>query len=113
MPPQPDRVGSYWVRSRGLVPSQLSRPAPFPSGSLLALDEQRFRDLLDVLPAAVYTTDAQGRITFYNKAAVELWGCSPELGQSTWCGSWRLHWPGGRPMPHDQCPMAVALKEGR
>ncbi|WP_160310519.1 sensor histidine kinase [Microvirga vignae] len=69
--------------------------------------------ILEVLPAAVYTTDAAGRITFYNQAAVDLWGCRPELGKSEWCGSWRLFWPDGRPMPHDECPMAVALKEDR
>ncbi|HEX5421064.1 MAG TPA: PAS domain S-box protein [Gammaproteobacteria bacterium] len=70
-------------------------------------------ELLEALPAAVYITDAEGRITFYNEAAAELWGHRPELGSAQWCGSWRLFWPDGRPMPHDQCPMAVALKEGR
>lgn len=69
--------------------------------------------LLEALPAAVYTTDGAGRLTFYNQAAVDLWGLRPDLGRSQWCGSWRLHWPDGRPMPHDECPMAVALKEGR
>jgi PAS domain S-box-containing protein len=75
--------------------------------------DRRFRQLLDGLPAAVYTTDADGRITFYNEAAAELWGCRPELGKSEWCGSWRLFWPDGTPLPHDECPMAVALKENR
>ncbi len=70
-------------------------------------------NLLEALPVAVYTTDADGRITFYNRAAAELWGHHPEIGSSQWCGSWRLYWPDGRPLPHDQCPMAVALKEGR
>ena len=70
-------------------------------------------ELLEALPVAVYTTDAAGRITFYNRAAAELWGHHPELGSSQWCGSWRLYWPDGRPLPHDQGPMAVALKEGR
>ena len=70
-------------------------------------------DLLEALPVAVYTTDAQGRITFYNRAASEFWGHNPELGTSQWCGSWRLYWPDGRPLPHDQCPMAITLKEGR
>ena len=70
-------------------------------------------ELLEALPVAVYTTDAAGRITFYNRAAAELWGHHPEIGSSQWCGSWRLYWPDGRPLPHDQCPMAVALKEGR
>jgi PAS domain S-box-containing protein len=73
----------------------------------------RFLQLLEALPAAVYTTDATGRITFYNQAAVELWGHRPELGRSEWCGSWRLYWADGRPMAHDECPMAVALREGR
>ena len=69
--------------------------------------------LLKVLPTAVYTTDAAGRITFYNDAAAALWGRRPELGKDEWCGSWRLYWPDGRPMPHDECPMAIALKEKR
>ena len=71
------------------------------------------REVLEALPAAVYTIDAEGRITYFNQAAADLWGCRPELGKSEWCGSWRLYWPDGRPMRHDECPMAVALKEGR
>jgi len=70
-------------------------------------------ELLEALPVAVYTTDAAGRITFYNRAAAELWGHHPEIGSSQWCGSWRLYWPDGRPLPRGECPMAVALKEGR
>jgi PAS domain S-box-containing protein len=75
--------------------------------------ERRWRELLAALPLAVYTTDEHGAITFYNEAAAELWGVRPELGTSYWCGSWRLLWPDGTPVPHDQCPMAIALKEGR
>jgi PAS domain S-box-containing protein len=75
--------------------------------------ERRLSELLAVLPAAVYTTDAAGRITFYNQAAVDLWGHRPELGDGKWRGSWRLYWPDGTPMPHDQCPMAVTLRENR
>ncbi|MGA7153558.1 MAG: PAS domain-containing protein, partial [Pseudolabrys sp.] len=41
--------------------------------------ERRFRELLDALPAAVYTTDAAGRITYYNDAAASLWGHRPTL----------------------------------
>ena len=69
--------------------------------------------LLEALPAAVYTTDARGRITFYNAAASALWGCSPELGKSEFCGSWKLYWPDGTPLPHDECPMAMALEQQR
>ena len=70
-------------------------------------------EVLEALQAAVYTTDAGGRITFYNQAAVDLWGIAPEIGKSEFCGSWRMEWPDGQPLPHDECPMAIALKEGR
>ncbi len=75
--------------------------------------ERRFRELLEALPAAIYTTDADGRITYYNEAAAELWGHRPPLGSSEWCGSWKLFWADGTPLPHGQCPMAIALKEDR
>jgi PAS domain S-box-containing protein len=69
--------------------------------------------LLELLPMAIYVTDAEGRITYYNQAAADLWGCRPELNNDKWCGSWRLYWPDGRPLPHDECPMAVTLKTGQ
>lgn len=69
--------------------------------------------LLEALPAAVYTTDAKGRITFFNRAAVELSGRTPALGTDEWCVSWRLYWPDGSPLPHGECPMAIALRDGQ
>jgi PAS domain S-box-containing protein len=102
--------GSVSVRS---VRAQRPMPAAGRIDTALRASEPQFRQLLEALPAAVYTIDAEGRITFFNQAAVDLWGCRPELGKSEWCGSWRLYWPDGRPMRHDECPMAVALKEGR
>ena len=85
------------------------RPAgvlrPLPAGDRVLRDgDLQFRELLEALPAAVYATDAEGRITFFNKAAADLWGCRPTLGKNDWCGSWRLYWPDGRPMRHDECP---------
>ncbi len=71
------------------------------------------RELLDALPAAIYTTDAAGRVTYYNAAAVQLAGRTPKIGSDEWCVTWRLYRPDGTPLPHDQCPMAVALKTGR
>ena len=69
--------------------------------------------MLDALPAAIYTTDAEGRLTYFNRAAVEFSGRVPELGTDQWCVSWKLYRADGTPMAHDQCPMAIALKEGR
>ena len=106
----------------GAAPSARQEPAAdnviliadtLRSQALLREREWRFRQLLDALPAAVYTTDAAGRITYYNDAAASLWGHRPRLGTSEWCGSWKLYWPDGTPMRHDECPMAVAIKEKR
>ncbi|GAM97852.1 chemotaxis protein methyltransferase CheR [alpha proteobacterium U9-1i] len=68
--------------------------------------------LLTALPAAIYTTDAEGYVTFYNEAAEALAGRRPEIGRDRWCVSWRLWRPDGSELPHDSCPMAQALKTG-
>ncbi|MEI9885073.1 MAG: PAS domain S-box protein [Rhizomicrobium sp.] len=86
--------------------------APTGTESLLSR-ERHFRKVLDELPAAIYTTDPLGRITYYNEAAALLWGHAPAIGTSEWCGSWKLFWPDGTPLPHGDCPMAVAIRERR
>jgi PAS domain S-box-containing protein len=68
--------------------------------------------LLEALPAAVYATDAEGRITFFNEAAVELAGRRPTLGEDKWCVTWRFYGPDGARIPHDECPMAITLRTG-
>jgi PAS domain S-box-containing protein len=68
------------------------------------------QDLLQALPVAVYTTDAEGRVTSFNEAAAALWGRRPELGESEYCGAYKLYWPDGTLLPHDQCPMAMTLR---
>jgi two-component sensor histidine kinase len=97
--------------------SQLAQAA----GEVLRLDsaeaaffsrEILYRDLLNALPAAIYTTDAEGRITFFNEASVAFAGRQPAIGDE-WCVTWKLFNLDGTPLPHDQCPMAVALKECR
>jgi PAS domain S-box-containing protein len=92
-----------------------SQPSDYIRRAARALfgGDDHFRDVLQALPVAVYTTDAAGRITFYNEAAAELWGHRPALNSDQWCGSWKLFRPDGSPLPHDECPMAVALREGR
>jgi len=75
--------------------------------------ERRFREMIDALPVAIYTTDVQGRVTHFNPAAVEFSGRVPELGVDSWCVTWKLYRPDGTPLPHDECAMALALKEGR
>ena len=69
--------------------------------------------MVDALPTAIYTTDAEGCLTHFNPAAAKFSGRVPELGTDKWCVSWKLYHADGTPMPHDECPMAIALKEGR
>jgi PAS domain S-box-containing protein len=79
----------------------------------LQVGNHNLEDVLEALPEAVYITDAEGRIIYYNEAAARLWGMRPELGKSEFCGSWKLYWPDGTPLAHSECPMAMALKEKR
>src|SRR5712672_2234915 len=75
--------------------------------------ERQLQELIAAIPAAIYTTDAQGKITYFNEAATELVGHTATTGSDEWCVTWKLSHPNGTPLPYDQCPMAIALKEGR
>jgi PAS domain S-box-containing protein len=73
-----------------------------------------YLNLIQRLPAAIYTTDKYGYITFYNEEAAKLWGRHPIIGKEMWCGSLKIFKPDGvTPLPLDTCPMAIALKEKR
>ena len=80
----------------------------------LQRNEYLHNQLVQNLAAAIYTCDVNGYITFYNKAAAELWGREPEIGKDLWCGSWKIFSPqDGKQMSLDDCPMAKALKGGK
>lgn len=75
--------------------------------------DNTYHQILDSLPVAIYTTDRHGTITYYNRAAAELAGREPELRKDKWCVTFKLFTPDGKELPHDECPMAIALKENR
>jgi PAS domain S-box-containing protein len=83
------------------------------SEARLRESERQLQELIAAIPAAIYTTDAQGKVTYCNQAAVELAGRPPTIGNDEWCVTWKLYHPNGTPLPYEQCPMAIALKEGR
>ena len=74
--------------------------------------EQRYRQLVHALPAAIYTCDARGRVTLFNEAAEAMWGRTPELGKDLWCGSWKIWETDGRPILLEDCPMALSIQHG-
>ena len=52
--------------------------------------ERQLQELIAAIPAAIYTTDAQGKITYFNEAATELVGHTPTTGSDEWCVTWKL-----------------------
>lgn len=75
--------------------------------------KKSYRELIENLPVATYSCDADGRILIYNKAAAALWGREPEIGKDLWFGSWKVYGLDGNPIPLKSCPMALVLKEGK
>jgi PAS domain S-box-containing protein len=71
------------------------------------------QQLIQALPAATYTCDANGYILNYNKAAAALWGREPEPGKDAWDGAQKIYTIDGMALPLDQSPMAIVIKEGR
>ena len=72
-------------------------------------EPEGFRAVLDAIPAAIYVTDREGTLTYFNSACVELAGRTPAVGADKWCVTWKLYTIEGEPLPHDRCPMAEAL----
>ena len=120
-----DRIGRRWI-SGAYTP--ITDPAGYPVGwvtvvvdlternrmeEILRESERRYREMIDVLPTAIYTTDAEGRLTHFNPAAVEFAGRVPVLGSDRWCVTWKLYESDGSPLPHEKCPMACLLKDGQ
>jgi len=60
-----------------------------------------------------YTTNAEGEVTYWNKACVDFAGRVPQLGQDRWCVTWKLYTTSGKALPHEKCPMAEAIKHKR
>src|SRR5258705_3962018 len=94
---------------------QLTQSKSAPSAEASARADVDFWRLLDALPAAAYTCDAQGRITYYNQRAAAAWGRGPKLNDpdDLYCGSFRMSSFDGKPVPHAQCWMARCLHERR
>jgi PAS domain S-box-containing protein len=83
------------------------------TGQMSPLFDGFFRAFVEAVDVAVCATDASGRIVYFNEAAVDFWGIRPNLERDEFCGSWKLYRADGTPLPHNQCPMAVALREKR
>src|SRR5436305_6456938 len=92
----------------GISESELALDRIFSSDYL----QENF--ILNLLPVGVYVTDMSGIIRKYNEPAAILWGRRPIPGDinERYNGAWRLYYPDGTPLPHDQTPAAQCLTDG-
>ncbi len=74
--------------------------------------KKQYEDLVQDLPIAVYTCDAGGFLSLYNKAAKELWAREPKIGKDKWCGAVKIFDEQGVNVPFHESPMALASKDG-
>ena len=72
------------------------------------------RDVLEsvlaTLPAPIYTADADGYVTWFNEACIGFSGRTPKVGKDRWCITGKLYGGDGTPLAHEDCPMAVAIR---
>ncbi|WP_426000294.1 sensor histidine kinase [Caulobacter sp. DWR1-3-2b1] len=73
--------------------------------------EERYRALFEMGPVAIYSCSAAGVIQDFNRRSIELWGRKPAAGDNNerFSGAFKMFWPDGSYMPHDQSPMANVL----
>jgi signal transduction histidine kinase/CheY-like chemotaxis protein len=72
------------------------------------------KNLIEVLPAAVYVCNLEGVVVAFNRRATELWGRTPKPGDTDekFCGSHKLYRSDGTYMPHVETPMEAVLRTG-
>ncbi len=105
----PERVASVMDLLTRQMADYLERTRAIEA---LQQSEERYRTLFDLVPAAVYTCDAEGQILEFNRHAVSLWGGEPNRNDPAerYCGLLKIFYPDGRPMPHRDSPMARVLR---
>jgi PAS domain-containing protein len=98
-----------------LQPDRVATPEEMVGLAVAAARHGRteLQSVLATLPAPIYVTDADGWITFYNQACIQFAGRTPALGEDRWCVTWKLYGEDGSFLPHEDCPMAVAIREKR
>lgn len=68
---------------------------------------------LDLVPAPLYVTDADGYVVHFNPWCSAMAGRTPQAGKDRWCVTWKLFTLEGEALPHECCPMAEAIRGRR
>jgi PAS domain S-box-containing protein len=77
--------------------------------------EEQLRRLVSVMPTAVYACDEDGRVTFFNRKAAEIWGREPRTGGDAekFGGAVRVLRADGSPLAREELPVALAIRFGQ
>lgn len=68
---------------------------------------------IDAIPVGIYVMEKDGTLVACNKTAIAAWGRTPALGSSEkYCGAYRLRYPSGDVMPHENAPPSVVINNG-
>jgi PAS domain S-box-containing protein len=78
--------------------------------TVLQKQDERLLPFLDDIPAPLYVTDTEGVVTYFNKSCIAFTGRDPVAGKDRWCVTWKLYTNEGEFLPHDECPMADAVR---
>jgi PAS domain-containing protein len=71
------------------------------------------QEAIDAIPVGIYVIELDGTLIICNKAAINVWGRTPELdGSEKYCGSHILRYPDGTIMPHNQSPPRITILQG-
>ena len=81
----------------------------------VSASEARFEQLLSLLPVGVCACDAEGRVTFFNPRAAEIWGCAPALRDDyvAFAERFKVYSLDGEAVPESERPLRVGMREGR
>ncbi|HET9679868.1 MAG TPA: CheR family methyltransferase, partial [Gammaproteobacteria bacterium] len=82
--------------------------------SLLRESERRYREMINAMPVAIYTTDADGNLVHFNQAAARLVGYTPDpVTAPKWGICWKMYNAEGEELSHEESPFATAVRENR
>lgn len=101
--------------TREKLTNELLRKNQEEFNETVVTNEIHYRQLLKALPVAFYTCDEEGKITFFNEVATELWGYTPDITDNSlrFCACYKVWTMDGTYVSPDKTPMAIALKTGQ
>lgn len=72
-----------------------------PEGQAFKQVQVPYEQIVRELPIAVYATDLNGRLIYYNDSAVAFWGTELQLGTDPWCGPCKIFTSDAGPLPSE------------